>query len=82
MSEGLLGLLPLNFPPKLRAAAFRVGEEAAWLPTLAVAAVEWFSMNGYAVLGTELWLLRDGEIQKRTARTQRNAGGTRQYHEP
>jgi hypothetical protein len=76
MSEGLFRLLPLNFPSELGAAAFRIGEEVAWPPTLAVAAVEWFTRNGYAVLGTELWLLPDGEILKRTARTQRNHGNT------
>jgi len=28
-----------------------------------VAAVDWLGMNGYAVLGTELWLLSDAGIQ-------------------
>jgi len=47
----------------LVAAAFTAGNEAAWRPAVASAAVEWFGANGYAVLGTELWLLQDGAIQ-------------------
>ena len=35
----------------------------AWPPTLAAAAVRWFAAHGYAVLGTELWLLKGGAIQ-------------------
>jgi len=30
---------------------------------LAAAAVEWLGANGYAVLGTELWVLKAGAIQ-------------------
>jgi len=56
-------LFPHDFPSDLRVAAFRTDNEAAWPPVLAVAAVEWFGSHGYGVLGTELWLLKDGGIQ-------------------
>ena len=56
-------LFPPNFPRELAAAAFRAGDEAAWPPKLAAEAVEWFCSHGYAVLGTELWLLKDATIQ-------------------
>ena len=56
-------LLPPNFPPEIARAAFAAGNETAWRPLLASAAVEWFAAHGYAVLGTELWLLRNEEIQ-------------------
>ena len=56
-------LFPPDFPSELRDAAFTVHNEAAWPPVLAVAAVEWFGTNGYAVLGTELWILKDAGIQ-------------------
>jgi hypothetical protein len=56
-------LFPPGFPSELRLAAFRAGAEVAWPPMPASAAVEWLSANGYAVLGTELWLLKDGAIQ-------------------
>jgi hypothetical protein len=56
-------LFPPDFPSELRVAAFRADNEAAWPPVLAVAAVEWFGMHGYGVLGTELWLLKDEGIQ-------------------
>jgi hypothetical protein len=55
-------LLPPNFPPELVVAAFATGREVAWPPTLATAAVRWFGAHGYAVLGTELWLLKGGAI--------------------
>jgi hypothetical protein len=56
-------LFPCGFPSELRLAAFKTENEAAWPPTSAVAAVEWLATNGYAVLGTELWLLQDDGIQ-------------------
>lgn len=57
------GLFPPKFPSELSDMAFVINDEAAWPPTLAVAAVEWFGAHGYAVLGTELWLLQGGTIQ-------------------
>jgi hypothetical protein len=56
-------LFPPNFPPELAAEAFVATNEAAWPPTSAAAVVDWFSAHGYAVLGTELWLLQDAGIQ-------------------
>ena len=56
-------LFPANFPPELAAAAFKTDNEAAWRPLPACAAVQWFSAHGFAVLGTELWLLQNGAIQ-------------------
>jgi hypothetical protein len=55
--------LPPNFPAELAAAAFRVADDVAWPAMLGAEAVEWFGLNGYAVLGTELWLLKDEKIQ-------------------
>jgi hypothetical protein len=56
--------LPANFPPELAAKVFisRSGE-TAWRLDVAATTVEWFGTHGYAVLGTELWLLQDGWIQ-------------------
>jgi hypothetical protein len=56
-------LFPYGFPSELADAAFVASNEAAWQPTLAAASVKWFGAHGYAVLGTELWLLKDGSIQ-------------------
>ena len=56
-------LFPPDFPSELAVAAFRAGDEAAWPSMLAAAAVEWFSTNGYATLGTELWVLGGANIQ-------------------
>ena len=56
-------LFPPDFPSELRVAAFRAGDEAAWPSMLAAAAVEWFGTHGYAVLGTELWVLEGANIQ-------------------
>lgn len=56
-------VFPPHFPPELTSAAFVAGNEAAWPPIVAVAAVEWLGTHGYAVLGTELWVVRAGAIQ-------------------
>jgi hypothetical protein len=56
-------LFPFDFPPELAAAAFVSTNEAAWPLLIAVVAVDWFSLHGYAVLGTELWVLQDERIQ-------------------
>jgi len=58
-----LQLFPPNFPTELAHAAFSAGNEAAWQPATALAAVEWFTSHGYAVLGTEVWLLQNERIQ-------------------
>ena len=52
-------IFPIDFPPELGVAAFKNGNEAAWSAQLALAAVAWLSIHGYAVLGTELWLLQE-----------------------
>ena len=69
-------LFPPDFPSELRVAAFRAGDEVAWPRILAAAAVEWFGTNGYAVLGTELWLLKDAAIQSLLM----GLSGTREVH--
>ena len=69
-------LFPPDFPSELRVAAFRAGDEVAWPRILAAAAVEWFGTNGYAVLGTELWLLKDAAIQSLPM----GLSGTREVH--
>jgi hypothetical protein len=57
------GLFPSGFPSELASAAFVASNEAAWRPALAARSVEWLGTHGYAVLGTELWLPKDGSIQ-------------------
>lgn len=54
---------PPSFPVELATAAFSSGDEVAWPRSLAVLAVEWFGSHGYAVLGTELWVLQTDGIQ-------------------
>jgi hypothetical protein len=69
-------LFPPGFPFELAIAAFRAGDEAAWPSMLAAAAVEWFSTHGYAVLGTELWVLEAANIQTLPI----GASGMREVH--
>lgn len=47
----------------MASAAFAAGNEAAWPPIVAAAAVEWLGAHGYAVLGTDLWVVRGATIQ-------------------
>ena len=47
----------------MASAAFVSSNEAAWRPALAARSVEWLGSHSYAVLGTELWLPKDGSIQ-------------------
>ena len=56
-------LFPSGFPSELVSAAFVISNEAAWRPVVAARSVEWLGTHGYAVLGTELWLPKDGSIQ-------------------
>jgi hypothetical protein len=56
-------LFPSGFPSELVSAAFVACNEAAWRPAVAARSVEWLGTHGYAVLGTELWLPKDGSIQ-------------------
>ena len=54
---------PAGFPPELVSAAFVAGIEMAWRPALAARSIEWLGIHGYAVLGTEIWLPKDGSIR-------------------
>ncbi|HZZ14406.1 MAG TPA: hypothetical protein VFE08_00420 [Candidatus Sulfotelmatobacter sp.] len=52
---------PADFPSELAKAAFW-RSEPAWEPDIAAQVVEWLGLHQYAVLGTELWIIRDGLI--------------------
>ncbi|MGB6405707.1 MAG: hypothetical protein WA254_21155 [Candidatus Sulfotelmatobacter sp.] len=52
---------PADFPSELAEAAFW-SSEPAWEPRIAAQVVEWLGLHGYAALGTELWVIRDGLI--------------------
>jgi hypothetical protein len=54
---------PPGFPPELAAKSFTTGSEAAWPLESVSKVVEWLGQNGCAVLGTELWIVRDDGIQ-------------------
>jgi hypothetical protein len=56
-------ILPPDFPAELASLAFSSGDEVAWSAGPAALAVEWFGSHGYAVLGTELWVLQTNGIQ-------------------
>jgi len=62
VNEHIRNSLPPNFPSQLAEAAFQAGDEWGWPPAIAANAVEWLASRHYAVLGTELWLVRDGAI--------------------
>lgn len=54
---------PPGFPSELAAKSFTTGSEAAWPLDSVSAVIEWLGQNGFAVLGTELWIVRDDGIQ-------------------
>jgi hypothetical protein len=56
-------IIPANFPKQLAAVAFVNGQETAWEQKDCLAAIDWFSNHGYAVLGFELWLPEEGGIR-------------------
>jgi hypothetical protein len=56
-------LLPPNFPLELVRLAFSSRDEVTWSANHAVFAVEWFGAHGYAILGTELWVVQTDAIQ-------------------
>jgi len=58
-----LPAFPRNFPDELASAAYVAGSEAAWPPENAINVVLWLRENGIAVLGTELWVVREDGIQ-------------------
>jgi len=51
-----------GFPESLTAVAFVNGEEAAWEQKDCHAAIDWLSQNNHAVLGFDLWVVRNGRI--------------------
>jgi hypothetical protein len=55
--------LPSDFPAQLAASVFWSGSDAAWPPGRTAEAIEWFSAHGYAILGTELWVVQAAGIQ-------------------
>jgi hypothetical protein len=56
-------LPPLTeMPEPLVATAFVNGDEAAWEQSRCGEVIAWLHDNGYAILGIELWLLKDGTI--------------------
>jgi hypothetical protein len=63
MGSSMGTIVPASFPKGLAAVAFVNGEEAAWEQKDCLAAIDWLSKNGYAVLGFELWLPEDGGIR-------------------
>lgn len=60
MSEPM-NFWPADFPSELAEAAFW-SNEPAWEPHVAAQVVKWLGLRHYAVLGTELWVVRDGLI--------------------
>lgn len=56
-------MLPTNLPPTLADSAFALGDEFAWPLDLASEAATWLAANGYAVLGTELWVVNNSEVR-------------------
>jgi hypothetical protein len=57
-----LSLFPADFPFELQTSAFTSGNDAAWPRPLAAEVVEWLGAHGYAVLGTELWVVNGEKI--------------------
>ena len=56
-------IFPAGFPPELAAQTFTAGPEAAWPLESVSRVVEWLGQNGFAVLGTELWIVGEDGIQ-------------------
>src|ERR1700733_9319988 len=56
--------LPAGFPNELASAAYVApNNEVAWRPSQTIQAVEWFGIHGYAVLGTKVFLPKQGSLQ-------------------
>ena len=53
----------VGMPESLAATAFKSGEQVAWEQADCARAIDWFRSKSYALLGTELWLLKNGKIQ-------------------
>ena len=56
-------IYPDNFPDEFKQDVFTLGTEAAWPTGRAIQVVDWLRKNGFAVLGTELWLIREDGVQ-------------------
>jgi hypothetical protein len=55
---------PPEFPHELASEAHVASNnEVAWRPTQAVQAVQWLGLHGYAVLGTDVFLPKEGSFQ-------------------
>jgi hypothetical protein len=52
-----------ELPLQLRAKAFVSEDELAWLQQDCPDTIDWLRQNGFALLGTELWLIEDGTIR-------------------
>jgi hypothetical protein len=59
--SGRSSFWPTDFPLELAETAFWSNEPARE-PHIATQVVEWLGLHQYAVLGTELWVIRDGLI--------------------
>jgi hypothetical protein len=62
MSSPAESAFPEGLPQHLATAAF-ASREPAWKQGDCVEVVEWLSHNGYAVLGTELWIVTNGRMR-------------------
>lgn len=51
-------MLPATLPANLTAAALASGQDFAWPVAVSADVVDWLAANGYAVLGTELWVIK------------------------
>ena len=56
-------IYPDNFPGELKEDVFTLGTEAAWPTGQAIKVIDWLRENGFAVLGTELWVVRKNGVQ-------------------
>jgi len=74
-SGSMAEIFPPGFPGELAANAFTAGSEAAWPIESAWKVVQWLGQNGFAVLGTELWVVREDGIQPGIY-----VNGTREIH--
>jgi hypothetical protein len=55
--------LPTGFPNELASEAYvEPNNEVSWRPLQAIQAVEWLGTHGYAVLGTEVFLPKQGSL--------------------
>ena len=63
-------IFPDNFPQGLATAAFITGNEAAWLQSDSLFAINWFAENGHAILAFELWLPQNDGMIKTSIHTE------------